>query len=180
MKKILAFALLIATSTASLAQGYFYNKNIPGWTIVGRQKQNELNAVCAIEKVWNDGSLFTVFKDLNDGELYFLMTNNSWEIRDNPGLYTMRMNFHYSNGTVNGGIISYELLSKNTIRVRNLKANVFLNDFVGAKTLKFVMPGTIMNIEIPLNNSSIGIENMVDCVNSFKSVREFNSKGLDL
>jgi len=44
-----------------------------------------------------------------------MLRNNQWEIADKPGNYSMRINFHYTNGTISGGTATYELLNKNTI-----------------------------------------------------------------
>lgn len=180
MKKLLTLFTITAMTTSAMAQGFFFEKSIPGWIIVGKPKQNELNAVCILEKGWRDGSMFSIFKDLNDGELYIVVTNNGWEIQDNPGQYNMRINFHYSNGAVNGSGAVYELLNKNTIRIRGIKADMFLRDFVNGKVMKFIMPGSINNIEVPLDNSTAGIDVMIDCIKSFKNIKEYKGKSLDL
>lgn len=178
MKKIILTLSIILLSTTVYAADLFYNKNINGWFIGGNNKNKELNASCFMEKRWNDGSSFMFIKDLEDGEVYVMMNNNQWIISDNPGNYNMRVNFHYSNGRINGGNAVYELLNKNTIRIRGIKSESFMNDFVSASKMIFIMPGTINNVIISLENSSLGVDNLIDCVKVYKS--KGNSKGTRL
>lgn len=175
-------ALFAATtffmSTVAIAQDYFYSQNTSGWHVSGIPQIGELNAVCRANKNFNDGSQFSVIKDLADGELYMFLQNMAWNISDAPGVYTMRMNFHKGN-KITGSNIQFELLNKNTIRIRNLNSDRFINDFMDYSKLVFIMPGTINNAEIPLNGSTNATLALSDCVKNSKNMKP-RAKGMDL
>lgn len=165
-------SLLIATtvclfSTVALAQSAFFSTQNKGWEVVGYPQRNELHPVCRGERNYNDGSQFALIKDLADEELYIVLMNATWNISDAPGNYTARINF-YSGNRVTGSHIQYELLNKNTIRIRNITAEKFLPDFMGFSRMVILMPGTIQNAEINLNGSTDLIAIMSDCIRVFK------------
>ena len=184
MKKFIIALSVMAITTSVMAEELFYRNTINGWYVLGNRQDKNLNASCYMEKVWNDGSSFMFVKDLVDGEVYIMLRNNQWEIADKPGNYSMRINFHYTNGTVSGGWATYELLNKNTMRIRGITANKFLRDFVGANKMVFVMPGTINNVEVSLQNSSVGVDLMFECIaiskTNTQTKTQTKSKALDL
>lgn len=178
IRQVLFAAATCFVSTVAIAQDYFYSQNISGWNISGIPQVGELHPVCRANKNFDDGSQFSVIKDLADGELYMFLQNMGWNISDAPGVYTLRMNFH-KGSRITGSNIQFELLNKNTIRIRNLNSDRFINDFMDYSKLVFVMPGTINNAEILLNGSTNATVALSDCVKNSKNMKP-RAKGMDL
>lgn len=155
-------AMLISISTTSYAESLFFKGQNNGWEVNGIHQREKLNPVCRADKNYNDGSQFSLIKDLADNELYIVLVNNSWNITDPPGQYSARINFHSGN-RVSGAQMTYELLNKNTIRVRNIVQNRFVPDFMNYSKMVVIMPGTIPNAEINLSGSSNMISLMAQC-----------------
>jgi len=177
---ITLFASLFITTTAFAQQVFFSAPNIRGsWNVQGDAGDSTLNPVCRMQTNWQDGSFFTLIKDLKDGELYILMQVNTWNIIDPPGsIATARFNFHSGN-TISGGPATYELLNKNTVRFRGLHSERFLPDFDRSSSLTIVMPNTIPNAFINLTGTSDALQAMSNCMRAFKSAPQ-NKPGINL
>lgn len=159
---------LTTTEAYSNTQAPFFQSNDMGWNVIGLHKRGELNPSCRGDKNYNDGSQFSLVKDLHDEELYNVMHNVSWEISDPPKNYSgLRINFHQGSNIfgLNG---NYELLNKNTIRVRNILHKDFISEIVRSSKLMFIMPGSIQNISIDLNGSSNMIQQLYQCIRSYR------------
>jgi hypothetical protein len=167
-----AFLLAMSTllfSFAAVAQTRFYNSVVRDWTVRGHHQHGELHPTCIAEKNFQDGSFISMVKDLADGELYVLYQNTAWNIADNPGNYQMRINFYASRSApVVSHLAQYELLNKNTIRIRNIDSKKFLPTFVEYLKMSFIMPGSIPNVEFTLAGSREMISVMSDCMGQFK------------
>lgn len=172
MKKIIfIFSFLLISSfisTTTFAQSdHFYEERNKNWIVLGVEKRGKLNPVCSANYVWRDGSEFRFFKDLVDGEVYMLLINNQWNIVDDVNkIYKMRIVFYYGSRT-DSSIIEYELISNNTIRMRNLNST-FIQLFEESHKMNFIMPGDISNATISLNGSRQALDMMVECMNQFK------------
>ena len=166
MKKLIMIALFSLFSTLSYADT-FYNKKNGVWNVVGVVNEGELNPSCYSLTTWRDGSEFRLIFDLADGELYILVINNQWNIVDDPGKYNLRLNVFINNTIVGDGGV-FELLSKNTIRLRGMP-NQFIELFSHGTKLQFIMPGSIPNMEVNLKGSSQAVDFMIECLNMYKA-----------
>lgn len=181
MKYMIAALMLAISTTSTFAQQVFFSApNIRGgWVVQGDSGDSTLNPVCRMQTNWQDGSFFSLIKDLKDGELYILLQANSWNIIDPPGsIATARFNFHSGN-TISGGPATFELLSKNTVRFRGLHAERFLPDFDRASNLTIVMPNTIPNVFVNLTGTSDALQAMSACMKAYKSAPQ-NKPGINL
>lgn len=168
---IIALALSAAFVTPSLSESSrFYEKMVGknttdkgGWLVSGNTGDSDENAGCGMLTDWNDGSYFVLIKDLIDSDLYIRIKNNQWNISDKPGIYKLRMNFKYSNGAVKGEDTEYVLGTKNSIAIPDIskKRIEYLYDAI---ELQLVMPGTIQNMSIPLNNTREAMKYLSDCI----------------
>lgn len=182
MKIVYTLLASLMFSTAALAEQVFFSApNLRGnWQVIGTSGDQTLNPVCKLIMTWQDGSSFELIKDLADGELYILMVNNSWSINDSPNtLAKARLNF-YTGNTISGGLATFELLNKNTIRFRGLFADRFLPDFVSAQKLIIIMPGTISNAEVNLEGTRNGIDVLSNCVRTYVPKINQTKPGINL
>lgn len=183
MKKILILIALALTTTfvsASLANqsgSVFYEYMIGqrltdkgAWIILGKTGSDTSNAKCSMGTEWNDGSYYWYINDLIDNEVYMEFRNNSWNISDPPGKYTLRANFKYSNGSIRGDYLKYDLINKNLIFIRWLDEMV-TNEMFNAIELVLVMPGTISNAIIPLTGTRKAIALLSECRNQSKKYK---------
>lgn len=167
---ILASALFV---TPVLANGeIFYDGGAAGsWSIFGNAGSATQNPACVAEVTWGDGSKFQLIKDLADGELYIWFKNNQWNISDPPGSYTFRMNIIDNKNNVVGGDLNYELINKNTIAVRKIEVDTFIPPFMSMVEIQFIMPGDIENAFVPLDGSSVAVEKLLECIDTFEKKR---------
>lgn len=157
-------------TSAAFAQNTFFHTTIRDWIVYGKDKNEQLNPSCNGEKKFQDGSFFSLIRDLADGELYILFHNVTWSITDSPGNYQMRINFYRGN-TVASETATYELLNKNTLRIRSIDPSRFLPLFMEYQKMLFIMPGTIPNAEILLNGAMNVVASMSDCISRYKPSR---------
>jgi hypothetical protein len=170
-KKIAAsLSVLMFLSTASFADDIFYQGGQVGsWSVFGNSGNTTQNPACVAEVTWDDGSKFQLIKDLKNGEFYIWFQNNEWNIIDPPGNYTFRMNIVNRANQVAGGDMTYQLVNKNTIAVRELDVDSFVGPFMEMTEIRFIMPGDIGNAFIPLNGSTAAIEKLVQCLDAYKA-----------
>jgi hypothetical protein len=110
-----------------------------------------------------------------------LIVNNQWNIIDPPGNYNLRLNL-FINNNVLGDNLTFELLNKNTIRIRAMPIK-FIDMFAQANKMQIVMPGSISNVIVNLSKSSQAVDFMTQCVDTYKSTKKrvtTPSKRLDL
>lgn len=182
MKRLL-LGLLLSTSFIFPAIGEpnqrFFEQSIGtnitnkgAWIIIGStgDGSRNVNARCSMGTEWNDGSYIWYIKDLIDDEVYMEFRNNIWNINDEPGRYTLRMNFKLSTGQIRGNDIVYSLINKNTIMLRNLGRTVTELMF-NARELSFVMPGSIPNATIPLYKSREALNILSRCIDASKNFK---------
>ena len=169
-KKIAAsISVLMFLSSASFADTFYDGGQLGAWSVFGNSGSETQNPACVAEVTWQDGSKFQLIKDLKDGELYIWFQNNDWNIIDPPGNYQFRMNIVNRANQLAGGDMTYQLVNKNTISVRNIDVDSFLGPFMNMTEIRFIMPGDIGNAFIPLNGSSAAVEKLVQCIDAFKT-----------
>lgn len=166
LKRILLSLTILFTSTISvLSQQDFFTEKADNWIIVGRPSVDNKNAFCGAELSFRDGSAFTLYKDLIDGEVYIVLSNTRWNIGDPPQSRSkLRLNFVSRGGDVKGGTIDYLLLNKNTIVIPGINSGAFIPDFMARHKLEIIMPGTIENATIPLDGTTRAVELLAKCV----------------
>jgi hypothetical protein len=165
-----SLSVLMFLSTASFADDIFYQGGQFGsWSVFGNSGNTTQNPACVAEVTWDDGSKFQLIKDLKNGEFYIWFQNNEWNIIDPPGNYTFRMNIVNRANQVAGGDMTYQLVNKNTIAVRELDVDSFVGPFMEMTEIRFIMPGDIGNAFIPLNGSTAAIEKLVQCLDAYKA-----------
>ena len=173
MKKLLLSSVLAAglfVTQAFAEPNIFYSGGQSGdWTVFGNAGSSTQNPACVAEVTWDDGSKFQLIKDLKNGEFYIWFQNNEWNIIDPPGNYTFRMNIVNRANQVAGGDMTYQLVNKNTISIRNLDVDSFVGPFMEMTEIRFIMPGDIGNAFIPLNGSTAATEKLVQCLDAYKA-----------
>jgi hypothetical protein len=169
--KVLTTVFCVIFASGTFAQSLFFEQQSGSWTVYGKPKTGDLNPSCNGERKYQDGSFFSLIRDLDDGELYILFHNVAWNISDNPGVYQMRMNF-YKGSSVVSLSATYELLNKNTLRVRALNVERFLPPFIDYSRMVFIMPGNIPNVEVKLDGTRSVVSDIVKCVSQYKPPRQ--------
>ena len=165
-----SLSVLMFLPTASFADDIFYQGGQVGsWSVFGNSGNATQNPACVAEVTWDDGSKFQLIKDLKNGEFYIWFQNNEWNIIDPPGNYTFRMNIVNRANQVAGGDMTYQLVNKNTISIRNLDVDSFVGPFMEMTEIRFIMPGDIGNAFIPLNGSTAATEKLVQCLDAYKA-----------
>lgn len=181
MKKVLmstiAAVAMFVSSSAVIAQPEFFRYDVTNspWMVYGvlGDKANRQNPACYGEIMWRDGSRLQLIRDLEDGELYIVFTNNEWNIGDATGsdkVYTARVNFRSSRGDVSGMNFDYHLISKNKIVIRGIVKEKFVNLFMDNSKMVFVMPGNIQNAEVDLTGSSRVMQQIAQCIMNSNSI----------
>lgn len=175
MKKFFLSTIIAATLfvTPAIANEIFYDGGQSGtWSVFGNSGVGNQNPACVAQATWDDGSKFQIIKDLADGEFYIWFQNMQWDIADAPGDYPFRMNFESStDGSVIGGNMTYTLVNKNTVLVRDIEVEAFVDAFVKKSEIRFIMPGDIQNSYIPLDGATIAVEKLEECVDVFEKKR---------
>ena len=162
---------MMATATFAGDVKNFYEDAVGYWSIWGHpgNKEENLNKACIVSAKWDDGSNFLLIQDLDDGELFIEMTNNEWNIEgpygDEAGQLELTLNMYKGQKVINNTAY-FHLLDKNTIQIRGIDYKKFLPDFMGMSKAVFIMPGTIQNAEIYLENSAKAIESMTKCMDA--------------
>ena len=73
MKTFAAVIMSSVIATSAIAEDLFFKSNSNEWSILGNKESNRQNAACFTTKGWNDGSIFRLVSDLNDGETYIMI-----------------------------------------------------------------------------------------------------------
>lgn len=161
-KTLIAAGLSLAMMvTPALA---FYNNSSGDWSVFGHSGSDTLNPACVMKSTWQDGSKMLVIQDLADGELYIHFENMGWNI-DGPynTSHAMKINF-YSGSSVLSLNGTMELLTKNSIHIRGIKHNVFVEPFAEFDKMVFIMPGTVPNANIGLRGTRDAVNFLNQCM----------------
>jgi len=169
MKNIYAAIIMtLFSASATLAEENFYSKSTSGdWYVFGTVGDDTLHPACYATVEWQDGSKIQVIKDLKDGEFYIWIKNNTWNIQDEiDSYYDAEINFTNSRGVVNLKA-EYLLINKNTIAIRDVIIDNFIDPFMIATEMEIIMPGTIQNAYVTLNGSREAVAKIVECIEIF-------------
>ena len=175
---IIATTIALSTSVVAAESGYeFYSNQSQNWYIGGYSGDSTTNPACYTEFSFQDGSSFQLVKDLKDGEVYIFFRNMQWNIIDDPGQYSLRMNLTTSGGNINpaSGEYYFQLINKNTVSINQLNADEFIPGFMNSAEIGLIMPGDIENAYIPLDGSSRATELLADCIDKSEQVKLYNS-----
>lgn len=167
-----------ALADPALAETFYLAKPEP-WEVTGRKEKN-LNAACVIEQNWNRKTFFSLYQDMHDGELYMVITNPAWKIANPPGsVHPAGIDFpNNKNNTFN-----YEVLSPDSIRIRDIKKEQFIKLFVAEQSMLFRMSGNIPSLMISLKGSRGAFINLTECMGKYESDQahpKANVKGTSL
>jgi hypothetical protein len=164
---VVALSMLIAFSMPVASQQAFFEQSTGPWDILGLPSHGPKNSSCEAKYMFRDGSVFALYSDLIDGELYAVVHNVAWNLEETKvgdPLPVLRLNFHSKNKFVEGKLANFIILNKNTIAIHQIKHDVFLPPFVANDKLTIVMPGSIPDAVIPLFGSSGAIQLLSWCV----------------
>ena len=168
-----ACAMLVTSAFADTNR--FYEDSVGYWSIWGHpgDASQNLNKACITSAFWDDGSQFMLIQDLADGEMLIELTNNEWNILgpygEEAGQLELTLNM-YKGSKVLSQPAYFVLVDKNTIQIRGIDYKKFLPGFMGKDKIVFIMPGEILNAEVPLENSSKAIQSMTKCIETGEHV----------
>lgn len=171
MKKLLlSIATMFMLVTPTLADN-FYSSSSGQWAVFGHTGSEDLNPACVMRTSWNDGSRMYIIQDLADGELYIYFENMKWNI---TGPYNkeheMEIKF-FSGQSVKALKASFNLTTNNNIHIRGIKHDMFLDPFVIADRMEFIMPGNIPDATIGLIGTRDAVEYLKGCVRMSNNVK---------
>jgi hypothetical protein len=173
-RKLVTAALLsVALSTSVGAQQEaerFFEITRNGWITHGRYAFEKDNPHCVTSKWFEDGSAFTVVRDLADQEIYITVRNVKWEFTQPKGTPdTLNMNAHKKGKFYKGLRLTGHLVNKNTIILRNMPFE-FLTIFEEANTLDLIMPGDDANARVDLSGSGDALTQLNRCLKAGEKV----------
>lgn len=179
MKKIVMIIATLCICSSAYAIEFFFEKSVGYWTILGHpgNAERKLNPACITTTTWKDGSYLNIIQDLADGELFLEFKSSDWDITDADlnAEYELRINVYTRNKEdVESWPTKFKFLSKNSINIRGLDYKTFLPAFMNYSKMVFIMPGTIPNGQIELQNSTKAIDLMGQCLDAAK-IRKFES-----
>ena len=183
--KRLAVAITAATmlSTGAIATETFY-KDEQGWfEIHGFVSGADGNPTCQIDAKYNDGSYFSLVKDMTDDEVWMELHNTVWKSLVIKRDITISWAFHKKDGEAvyvqesNAG----QIINVNTVQIRNLNPDgynesmkTFINLFQSSHAMSFQtdlendgIQNRIMWFRLP--GSRKAINSVINCVNVYKA-----------
>ena len=166
-----AIALGMLASSAMAAGPEFFSGSSGPWTIKGYKSADGKNPACAMQVDWADGSNWAIYKDLKDDEIYFIVQNVDWFFPESVHKKTgsARLNFYFGQEVI-GAPIHFEVLGKDTIRMRNVESNKFTPMFMKGTRMALIMPDNYQNIGTPLRGSSEAVMQTLQCIESAKRI----------
>lgn len=183
MKKLLTIVAMLCVCSSAYAVEYFFDKTVGFWSIYGhpgeKSDTKNLNPACITTAHWDDGSYINLIQDIANGELHIELRNNEWNVGDADldAAYDLTLNV-YNKSSVKSWKANFKFLSKNSIQIRGLDYKTFLPAFMNFSKMVFIMPGTITNAEISLQNSTAAINLMAECLDASKT-RKFDPNSTD-
>lgn len=161
---VLAFGLL--TSTAKADPRQFYYDTVGDWTIGGYTASGDIPAHCTLNRTFADGSFFNLHRNLDeDGDLYIYIHNTAWNIAGQTDVVaSLRNNFYTKDAFGYGVDFQFRVVNKNSIVIPKINKAVYVPLFVKYTSSRFIMPGDVSNIELPLDGSSAGYLKLGECI----------------
>ncbi|MGV8839550.1 MAG: hypothetical protein ACWA6X_04525 [Bauldia sp.] len=164
-----AAGLLISSPTLAQVGHVFYQHYTEHWEIFGDLGNEQVSPACGLRQSYQDGSSFTLYKDLVNGDLFLVVVNNAWDVRDVTAgdEFPATYNFFYRDGSLYDSLRSYLVfVNKNTITVPDIAGEVFLPAFAAASYMRIIMPGNVENAYIALQGSTEGLTYLSQCVDA--------------
>lgn len=163
---------LLALVGASAAQigNVFYERYTANLYIFGDVGDAEVSPACGLRSTYNDGSTFSLYKDLISGEVFIVVVNMGWDVRDVAAgdQYRATFNFYTGAGALYDNFTGYlTFSSKNSIIIPGIGgSDAFLGAIYGAASLTIVMPGNVSNAQIHLRGSAEGMNFLSECIDT--------------
>ncbi len=183
MKKLFTavVAIFFMATTSFAADDLFYKNTSGQWDVFGHPGNSTLNPACVMQTNWNDRSKLLIIQDLADGELCIHFTNNNWNVKGPyQSNHELVLNFYKGNGTYASLKASFTLTNKNSIVIRGIKHEVFLDPFTESDRMVFVMPGDVPNVTVGLRGTMNVIDYVKECMLASKNEKlRFPKKGQD-
>ncbi len=161
----------LAMMTPAFAQigALFYERFAETWYIFGDLGDRDVNPACGLRYSYNDGSSFTLYKDLVTGEVFIVVVNMVWDVRDvrEGDRFNANFNFYTGNGALYDSFTGYiTFYSKNSIIIPDVGGDAFLAALYGAASLTIVMPGNVENAHVTLRGSAQGMNYLSECIDA--------------
>jgi hypothetical protein len=147
------FLSLLLLPTVALADQVndakvFYNKRIDAlWMVGGHEYPGTTShPVCFANATLEDGSGMEIVKDLESDELYLRVQNMNWNlVEGTDDKEKLRLNLYRNSKIVDGGNMSWFILTKNTIGIPALTAKNFTDALWNSTFIRIIMPGDNQN-----------------------------------
>jgi hypothetical protein len=160
--------------------GVFYREENVDFNVIGHYetKANDGSAVngrCFIERNYGDGSSFALIIDLNDKEIYMMIVNKGWNLKEKHGTVDDFVLMSIVNNKIKRQAMKYQVIDATKILVRDLPFGVF--QLLETSTdIKFVMPDHINDAEIEMTGIKLAMDQLRECYITFEENEEMNKK----
>jgi len=175
---VAAITMISVASVPSKSQdlgNVFFERWSDKISVKGYLQNGEGNPSCQLNVVYVDNSYFSLIKDLNTGEMWMEIRNTDWTFREDAigQTFDIQWTFHNRNGTQNhlmDGAVA-KISTTDTIQIRNMNEysdnakSTYLNLFMSSYDIRFFDGTGMFLINVPLNGSRKGIQNLSQCIN---------------
>ena len=146
----------------------FYEQTVTEfWSVFGVQyPEGARNASCYANRLYPDGSVIQINKDLKDGEFYIFIKPISWDYLDfDPKVnFKSRINFYSGSRLIDGANFNFFMSAKNIMMIRGIKEKPFVETMFKADRM-LLIPESKSNITITFDGKAKDlIRLMADCV----------------
>lgn len=183
MKKLftIVVAIFFMATTSFAADNFFYKNSSGQWDVFGHAGNSTLNPACVMQTNWNDGSKLLVIQDLSDGELYIHFSHKKWNVKGPYNKnYQLTLRFIDSRNILNLKA-EFTLTNSDSIVIRGIKHEVFLDPFVVSDTMVFVMPGDVPDVSVGLRGTRNIFDYVKECMRESQNVKlSYPKKGQDI
>ena len=138
--------------------------------MTGWHKDQNLNSTCEASRIYQNGSSFTLVKDLLDYELYFYIKNVNWNLPEAEG--EGQVIFYFSPRNSISFTSRYLVKDQQAIRIPDLHPEKVIRPFSTANKVRFVL-GNNAWVEVNLENSPHALRAQAECI------KYFENSGLD-
>lgn len=165
--RTVALAIVPVITVSEARAAVIYERYTELWSIIGDTGNASFGPTCRLAQDYRDGSYFGLYRHLQTGELFILLSNAAWNIRGRQG-DQLDVTYHfYTPRTVYDSLLGYTyLIDANTIAIPNINPDTFINPFYYSTYLEIIMPGTIPPVTVSLIGTAEGLVILDDCVAS--------------
>lgn len=169
------FLPLLLLSTSALAEQsndakVFYSKRIDAlWTVGGHEYPGTKDhPECYANSTLEDGSGLEISKDLETDNFFIRVQNMNWNLTEGTDdKEKLRLNLYRNNKLVDGGNMSWFILTKNTIAIPALSAKDFSAALWNTTLIRVIMPGDNQNFSTFIASPHVVINALAECIKSF-------------